>query len=64
MTRQQAKERLLALGARVTGSVSGTTDGLIAGARPGSKVARAEKLQVPILDEAALEELVRGNETP
>ncbi len=57
MTRQQAKERLVALGAKVTGSVSGATDAVIAGDRPGSKVARAEKLGVPVLDESALEEL-------
>ena len=58
MTRQQAKERLVELGARVTGSVSKSTDAVIAGDRPGSKVARAEKLGVSVLDEAALEALL------
>ena len=61
MTRQQAKERLVGLGARVTGSVSNATDGVIAGNRPGSKVARAEQLGVPVLDEAALEGLLGGS---
>ena len=62
MTRQQAKERLIALGARVTGSVSKATDAVIAGNRPGSKVARAEKLGVPVLDESALEALLEGSD--
>lgn len=60
MTRQQAKERLVELGGRVTGSVSKATDAVIAGDRPGSKVARAEKLGVPVLDETALESLLGG----
>ena len=58
MTRQQAKDRLVGLGARVTGSVSRATDAVIAGDRPGTKVARAEKLGVSVLEEAALEALL------
>ena len=61
MTRQQAKERLVESGAKVTGSVSKATDAVIAGERPGSKVTRAEKLGVPVLDEAALRDLLRGS---
>nr|VFJ43663.1 MAG: DNA ligase (NAD+) [Candidatus Kentron sp. DK] len=52
MTREEAKRHLQALGAKVSGSVSGKTAYLIAGADPGSKLAKAEKLEVPILTEA------------
>ncbi|AHE98474.1 NAD-dependent DNA ligase LigA [Thioalkalivibrio paradoxus] len=58
MTREQASERLQALGAKVTGNVSRQTTAVIAGASPGSKRARAEALGVPVLDEAALRELI------
>ncbi len=51
MTRPEAKTRLLALGAKVTGSVSGKTDYLVAGKEAGSKLARAQALNVPVLDE-------------
>lgn len=59
MTRGQAKEKLQAAGARVTGSVSAKTDYLLAGENAGSKLARAEKLGVTVLDEKALELLLR-----
>jgi DNA ligase (NAD+) len=41
-------------GGRVTGSVSGSTDYLVAGDNPGSKLDRARELDVPVLDEAGL----------
>ena len=41
----------------MTGSVSGKTDYLLAGERAGSKLAKAEKLGVPVLDEEALQRL-------
>ncbi|AOU98355.1 DNA ligase (NAD(+)) LigA [Acidihalobacter yilgarnensis] len=53
-TRDEAKASLEALGARVSGSVSGKTTAVIAGADAGSKLAKAEKLGVPVLDEAGL----------
>jgi len=53
MTRDQAKERLLALGAKVSGSVSGKTHTVVAGPGAGSKLAKAEQLGVPVLDEDA-----------
>lgn len=53
MTRDQAKERLLALGAKVSGSVSGKTHTVVAGPGAGSKLTKAEQLGVPVLDEAA-----------
>ncbi|MFW6084061.1 MAG: NAD-dependent DNA ligase LigA [Gemmatimonadota bacterium] len=51
LTRSEAKERVEALGARVTGSVSKKTDYVIAGEDPGSKLDKAEKLGIAILDE-------------
>lgn len=51
MPRAEAKKRLLALGARVAGSVSAKTDFLVAGEDAGSKLARAEELDIPVLDE-------------
>lgn len=51
MTRDEAKQRLLALGAKVTGSVSKTTDIVIAGENAGSKLQKAETLGVAVWDE-------------
>ncbi len=58
MSRMEAKEKLMALGAKVTSSVSKKTDYVIAGADPGSKRDKAEKLGVTILDEDGLTRLV------
>jgi DNA ligase (NAD+) len=58
MSREQAKELIQAHGGRVTGSISGKTSYLLAGERAGSKLAKAEKLGVPVLDEAALREIL------
>ena len=54
LTRDAAKQRLQALGANVSGSVSKKTSFLIAGSEAGSKLAKAEALGIPVLDEAAL----------
>lgn len=51
MTRNEAKVRLEALGARVVGSVSANTTRLVAGDKAGSKLARAKNLDVPIFNE-------------
>ena len=59
MTRDEAKERIQDLGGKVTGSVSGKTSFVVAGDKPGSKLAKAEKLGVQILDEAGLEFLLK-----
>jgi DNA ligase (NAD+) len=53
-TREEAKAALEALGAKVSDSVSKKTAGVIVGESPGSKVQKAEKAGVPVLDEAAL----------
>jgi DNA ligase (NAD+) len=53
LTREEASERILAAGGRVTSTVSKKTDYLLAGDSPGSKLAKAERLGVPVLDEAA-----------
>jgi DNA ligase (NAD+) len=54
LTREQAQERITAAGGKVTGSVSKKTSYVVAGDSPGSKLAKAEKLGVPVLDEAGL----------
>jgi DNA ligase (NAD+) len=60
-TRDDAAAALEAKGAKVINSVSGKTTGLIVGEEPGSsKLTKARKLEVPLLDEAALNELLRG----
>jgi DNA ligase (NAD+) len=61
MSREQAKAYIEAHGGKVTGSVSSKTDYLLAGERAGSKLSRAEKLDVPVLDEAALQRMVEGS---
>ncbi len=58
MTRNQAKARLAALGARVSGSVSAKTSRVVAGARAGSKLNRAKSLDIPVMDEAGFVELL------
>jgi len=53
MTRDEAKEALQTLGAKVTGSVSKNTSVVVAGPGAGSKLAKAESLGIDILDEQA-----------
>jgi len=54
LTRDEAKERIETAGGKVSGSVSKKTSYVVAGEEAGSKLATAEKLGVPVLDEAAL----------
>ena len=59
-SRDEARKALEAKGAKVGDSVSKKTTGVVAGESPGSKLAKAEQLGVPVLDEAALKKLLRG----
>jgi DNA ligase (NAD+) len=58
MTRGEAERAIAALGGAVGSSVSKKTDYLVVGADPGSKLDRARRLKVPILDEAGFLKLI------
>lgn len=58
--RDTAKDMLEAAGAKVSGSVSKKTSYVVAGAEAGSKLAKAEELGVPVLDEAGMLALLSG----
>ena len=58
LTRREVKEKIEALGGKVTGSVSRNTDFVVAGESPGSKLAKAQELGVEVIDEVALNELL------
>jgi len=53
MSRTEAEEKIALLGGKITGSVSKKTDIVIAGEKAGSKLEKAEKLGITVLDEAA-----------
>lgn len=60
MTRDEAKQKIQAQGGKVTGSVSKKTDYVVYGEKAGSKLSRAQDLEVETLDEAQLETLLAG----
>ncbi len=59
LTRERAQELLDELGAQVTSAVSRRTDYVVAGESPGSKLAKARELEIPVLDEQAFLALLR-----
>jgi len=61
LSRDQAKDMLEALGAKVAGSVSKKTHGVVAGAEAGSKLDKAQELGIPVMDEAGLLALVASH---
>ncbi len=62
--RTEAAKLLEAMGAKCTGSVSKKTSYVIAGEAAGSKLAKAEQLGVPVLDESALEQVLTTGQVP
>ncbi|CAN7293560.1 NAD-dependent DNA ligase LigA [Pseudoduganella sp. LjRoot289] len=62
LSRDQAGAMIEAAGGKVVGSVSKKTGYVVAGAEAGSKLAKAEELEIPILDEAALLTLLEKNQ--
>ena len=58
LSRDEAKDRLAALGAKVSGSVSKKTDLVIAGEAAGSKLAKAQELGIEVIDEAEMMRLL------
>lgn len=62
-TREEAKERIEALGGKVTGSVSKKTDIVVAGEEAGSKLTKAQNLGVEIWDEAQMVTAIEGSNT-
>ncbi|MDH4617302.1 NAD-dependent DNA ligase LigA [Brevibacillus sp. AY1] len=61
MSRQEAEEAIARLGGKVTGSVSKKTDLVIVGEKAGSKLEKAEKLGVAVMDEAGFLQVLEGN---
>ena len=64
MPREEAEEKLRALGAKASGSVSKKTSYVVAGRDAGSKLRKAEELGLRVLDEAALLELLETKKPP
>ena len=60
LTREEAEEAIRAAGGHAASSVSAKTDYLVAGDKAGSKLAKAEKLGIPILDEEGFRKLLEG----
>jgi DNA ligase (NAD+) len=64
LQRDAAEDALREIGAKVSGSVSKKTSFLVAGADAGSKLAKAQSLGVRVLDEAALEQILKTKKPP
>lgn len=63
-TRDEAGAQLKAMGAKVSGSVSKKTSFVVAGEAAGSKLTKAESLGIPVLDEAALQQILETGQVP
>lgn len=61
MSRDEAKDRLLALGAKVSGSVSAKTTQVVAGPGAGSKLSKAQSLDLPVMDEKQFIDFLSGH---
>jgi DNA ligase (NAD+) len=60
LTREEANEKIESLGGRVSSSVSKKTSYVVAGPGAGSKLVKAEKLKVTVLDELAFLKMMEG----
>jgi len=64
LSREEAKEKIESAGGKVAGSVSKKTNYVVAGEEAGSKLAKAQELNIPVIDEAKLFELLHAEVTP
>ena len=62
LSREEAKEKIEAAGGKVSGSVSKKTSYVVAGEEAGSKLDKAQELNVPVLDEAGLIKLLKDRD--
>ena len=58
MTRDEARDQIQVLGGKLTGSVSKNTDFIVYGDNPGSKLTKAQKLGIEIIDHIGLKQLL------
>ena len=62
LTREEAKDLIESRGGKVAGSVSSQTDYVVAGAEAGSKLEKAHKLGIAVVDEEGLHSILRESE--
>ena len=60
LTRDEAAELIVAAGGKVSSAVSKKTSYVVAGEEAGTKLAKAETLGIPVIDEAGLRDLLAG----